>query len=136
MVTLKTRKSGCNKGTATVEAAIIFPVLLMLTFGAMQYGWLFVKTQQITSAARSGARAAIRWHVTEGEVRAAVNDALVNANGLTVKYGPSFPNIEPGRGKGVTVTLISTSRVRLLDILFLPTPETVSASVTMAKEGL
>ena len=42
-----------------VEAAIVFPILLMLTLGAIEYGWLFLNAQQVTNAARQGARIAI-----------------------------------------------------------------------------
>ena len=33
-------------------------VVLLFTFGAIKYGWLFLKAQQITNAARQGARMA------------------------------------------------------------------------------
>ena len=37
---------------------IVGVVMLLFTFGAIKYGWLFLKAQQITNAARQGARMA------------------------------------------------------------------------------
>jgi Flp pilus assembly protein TadG len=124
------------KGTAVVETAIVFPLLLLLMLGVIQYSWLFLKAQQITNAARSGVRAAIRYGATEPDVTLAVTNALA-ATGMTVALPPVItPSIDPGVGNDVTVQLTSTSSVRLLgDVSFLPTPEILHASVTMAKEG-
>ena len=33
------------------EAALVLPILLLVTFGAIRYGWFFLKAQQITNAA-------------------------------------------------------------------------------------
>jgi len=121
------------KGLAIVETAIVLPLLLLLTFGVIQYSWLFLKAQQITNAARSGARVAVRYGAIPDDVTLAVTNALLTT-GVTVKFDP-FPAINLGVGEEITVRLTSTSSVRLLDISFLPTPTELHASVTMAKEG-
>ena len=123
------------KGAAVVETAIVFPVLLLLTLGVIQYSWLFLKAQQITNAARCGARAAVLPDATTGSVGLAVTNALA-ASGMTVGAPVITPSIDPGVGYDVTVRLTSTSSVSLLgDVSFLPTPTELHASVTMAKEG-
>jgi Flp pilus assembly protein TadG len=45
-----------KRGTTMVEMAILLPLLLMLTLGAIEYGWLFSTIQRVTNAARQGAR--------------------------------------------------------------------------------
>ena len=43
----KQRKNKSRRGTMVVEAALILPLLLILTFGGIKYGWLFIKWQQL-----------------------------------------------------------------------------------------
>jgi Flp pilus assembly protein TadG len=131
------------KGAALVELAIVLPLLLMLTIGVIHYSWLFLKAQQITNAARSGARVAIRPDATTNDVQLAVNNALTYAGiGGAAPVPQITPSIDPGMGNEVTVRLtVSTDPainpgVSLLRNSFLwPTPGHLSASVTMAKEG-
>ncbi len=47
-----------QRGAAAVEFALVVPVLLLLVFGAIQYGLYFWATQGGASAARGAARAA------------------------------------------------------------------------------
>ncbi len=136
MVTLKTRKSGRNKGLAVVEAALVFPLLLMLTFGAIHYGWLLMRVNQITNAARQGVRVAIRPNATWADVEYAVANVMTNA-GIS-EYNMSTSGIGVPVGDEITVQLtVSTSdpEIGLIKIPLLPTPEELRASVTMAKEG-
>jgi len=48
-----------QKGVAIIEFAIVLPLLLLLVFGAIEFGLLFYNKQVITNASREGARAAI-----------------------------------------------------------------------------
>ncbi|OQY05716.1 MAG: hypothetical protein B6I25_05260, partial [Planctomycetales bacterium 4572_13] len=50
------RKNKSHRGTAIVETALVLPLLLLLTFGGIKYGWLFIKWQQITNVTRHVAR--------------------------------------------------------------------------------
>ena len=47
-----------ERGAAAVEAAIIFPLLIMLFFGTLEFGLLFRNSHSISKASRSGARVA------------------------------------------------------------------------------
>ena len=132
------------RGAAVVEAAIVLTLLILITLGIMGFGWLFLRVQQITNAARHGARIAVRYNnntdVLLGQVQTGVDNCLTPV-GL-VYTGPVIPTgVNPGRGEPVTVTVTGTG----LDILALrggfgplPAdvfPDSYSASVTMAKEG-
>jgi len=126
-----------RRGAATVEMAIVLPLLLMLTMGAIKYGWLFLKAQQITNAARQGARIAILPDVTEDDVLTAISN-LMTAAGMGSAYLP--PTITPGVGVGpgeaVTVRItVPAANVDIMAIGLLPAPATLGAEVTMAKEG-
>ena len=53
-----------QKGAAVVEFAIILPLLLVLLFGIVEFGFLLYNKAMITNAAREGARAGIVFDVT------------------------------------------------------------------------
>lgn len=77
-----------HRGTAMVEMAFVLPLLLLLLFGVLEFGRLFVEWQIVQSAANSGVRSASLYRAectaatVEQEVRATV-DAVISANPLT-----------------------------------------------------
>ena len=48
---------GRQRGAAAVEFALVFPLLLMLVVGVIDWGWFFFVDQLVTNCAREGARA-------------------------------------------------------------------------------
>jgi Flp pilus assembly protein TadG len=126
-------------GLATVEVALTFPLLLLLTLGAIEYGWLFLKTQQITNAARMGARTAIRPDATVvgvlDEISALMTAGGMGASGYSVLMIPAdITSLEVGDALTVRITVLS-ERIDFIDTALLPTPTNLGAEVTMAKEG-
>jgi hypothetical protein len=49
----------CEKGAELIEFALIFPTLLLVILGIMDFGFLFQRYEVVTNAAREGARIAI-----------------------------------------------------------------------------
>jgi len=47
-----------EKGATLVEFAIVFPVLITLLIGLIEFGWLFARNVDVGHAAREGARLA------------------------------------------------------------------------------
>jgi len=127
------------KGTAIVEAALVFPILLLLTMGAIEYGWLFLKAQQVTNACRQGARIAIRPDAITEDVLSSI-DSLLDVSGLgtsgyTVNITPADITLLP-TGEYVEVEItVPCANVVLIDAGFLPVPTNLRAVVTMTKEG-
>jgi len=83
-----------QKGGAAVEFAIVLPFLVLLVFGAIEFGVLFYNKQVITNASREGARAAItREYEFDTEIKNIIatycngdpdkndDDRLINLNG-------------------------------------------------------
>ncbi|HWJ67630.1 MAG TPA: TadE/TadG family type IV pilus assembly protein [Nocardioides sp.] len=67
------------RGAAAVEFALIMPILLLLVFGIISYGYMLSFRQAISQAAAEGARAAAVAQVAgerDDDAVAAVNDAL------------------------------------------------------------
>ena len=71
-----------RRGVAAVEAAIVMPIVILLTFGFIELGWYVNSVQILHNAARQGARAAVRLENSNAEVQAAVLDSLVSSIGV------------------------------------------------------
>jgi Flp pilus assembly protein TadG len=133
------KKKNNRRGTTVVETVFVLPLLIILTFGGIKYGWLFMRHQQLTNAARQVARVAIR----PGDRTASISSMFVNlmtsANitGAQVTANPTGGKAAIGGNVTVTVSIpdVSASNVDLLKILYLPAPSTMTATVTMSKEG-
>ena len=110
------------------EAALVFPVLLLVTMGALQYGWAFVNLQRITNAARHGARIASALNATDADGEAAIT-ALVG--GLAAA---TYNVTTTGNLTTATVT-VPKATVQLIPWNLLPLPDNLRAVVTMAKES-
>jgi Flp pilus assembly protein TadG len=53
------RKWTSQKGTSAVEFALVLPILIIITFGIIEFGMLIYNQQVLTNASREGARAGI-----------------------------------------------------------------------------
>ena len=137
---VRMRKTSCRRGAVAVEAAIIFPILLLLTLGAIHFGWLFLKAQQLTNAARTGARIAILPGVTvDGDVRPAINSLMTSAGMGDSEYAVT---VTPGDLSTAATGDVITVRITVLaaNVNMVPLPGfsddwNLQGSVTMAKEG-
>jgi Flp pilus assembly protein TadG len=138
MVNVRTRKKCRRWGTASVEAAIVLPIILMVTFGAIKYGWLFLKTQQITNAARNGARMAALPDITDPNVSEMVismlGKASIDANDSDITITPV--SVEGNPAVNVSISIPSRKVDILPNFPWLPNWRNIDASVTMAKEGI
>ena len=61
-----------SRAAATVEMAVVRPVLLTMLFGIIEFGWVFSVRQALTTAAREGARTAALPGTTEDDVEGRV----------------------------------------------------------------
>ncbi len=125
-----------RRALALVETAIVLPLILLLLFGILEYGWLFLRAQQITHAARHGARIGVTADATEESVREGIG-AILKRAGIGASDEPwVFPDpslMATGDTFTVTVT-IPYERVGL-GMPLVPVPENLQASSSMAKEG-
>ena len=137
MVALR-RGSTQLRGIVTVEAAIVLPLIILLTMGLLEYGWLFLKVQHVTNAARQGARVGARADSTAPDIEAAVARSMTSGGIGSVNYELTIApgditELEPGEMLSVTV------RVAYADIglglPLTPTPDALEATVVMAREG-
>ena len=76
------RRLACDKGAELIEFALVFPLLLLVMFGIMDFGLLFQRYETVTNAAREGARIAVLPGYAQADVQARVTQYLA-ASGLT-----------------------------------------------------
>jgi Flp pilus assembly protein TadG len=65
-----------SRGSAVLDAALVFPILLSLTFGAIEYGYYFFVKNTLQGAAREGCRAGIVLNNANTDVTTAVVNYL------------------------------------------------------------
>lgn len=134
------RNSKSRRGTTIVETAIVLPLLLVMSFAIIKYGWLFLKSQQITNAARQVARVAIRKGDRSADINtmftALMNNSNITGANLTVTPAGGVQSVE---GMVTVKVAVDTAKVDILKLdgpwLFLPSPDQLSAEVIMSKEG-
>ncbi|MCI0499667.1 MAG: pilus assembly protein [Planctomycetales bacterium] len=127
-----------RRGTTTVELAIILPVLVVLTFGALKYGLLFLRAQQVTNVARQACRLAIRPYATNAMVENEI-DRLMTAIGLDdTGYSVVMPAVDSlVTAEELTLEItVPTEKIDKLTLpIWLPLPDNIIAEVSMSKEG-
>lgn len=102
----------CERGAELVEFAFVFPTLLLVMLGIIDFGFLFQRYEIVTNAAREGARVAILPGYADADVQARVNQYLT-AGGLTptdpVTVGTPVPIAVGGSGQCVTVRPVTVA---------------------------
>jgi Flp pilus assembly protein TadG len=93
-----------ERGAAAVEFALVFPLLILVLFGVVEYGAVYNAQLQITGAAREAAR---ELAVT-GDAGAARSAALDAAPALVPALAPNdiaFSSATCSPGADITVTI-------------------------------
>ena len=128
-----------RRGLSSVEAAIVLPLVILLLFGLLEFGWAFLKSQQINNAARHGARIGIAYGATAAEIQAGV-DAVMAASGMgssgyTTEILPNDPlTLTTGQLLAVSVT-VDYSNIELIGVPLIPAPATLTGTTSMAREA-
>ena len=124
-----------RRGAAMVEMALVLPILIGLTFGAIEYGWMFFRASQVNQAARHGTRTAVRPAATAEEIEAAVTAVMSDAGFGTSDYSFTVTPTGGAADVGDEVTVAVTANYSPIGGGLVPTPDTVFGTATMAKEG-
>ena len=99
------RRAKCNFGQALVEFALILPILVMLTVGAVDFARAFFSLQVVTNASREGARAGVVLGATSAQVNATMDNVLVTG-GLTAPPSYTIVGVDGAvTGTPTTVTI-------------------------------
>lgn len=123
-----------KKGQATVEFALVLPILLLLMFGIIDFGRVLNEYLVVTAAAREGARSAAVLSsdaTVDSTVRQAASSLNTGGNALVITILPA------DRVSGTQVTVSVSHNVRIFTPLmqeFLPDPFTVTGTAVMRVE--
>jgi Flp pilus assembly protein TadG len=150
-------KNTNQKGAAVVEFAVILPLLLLIIFGIVEFGFIFYNQALLTNASREGARRAIVFRTDADDNRiysgSDVEDAVeqylytdypTNSDLRLVTFGTENLVINPDSTDGdVAITQGDYIEVRVeydYDFLLLPSfagiPQTIklTGKTTMRAE--
>ena len=109
-------------GQALIEMALILPLLLLVIGGIMDFGFLFLRYEVVTNAAREGARVAVLPGYQTADVQARVANYLT-AGGLTDPAPPAAVvyDIEEIIVGGPTIAIVTVTVQYPTQFLFLGT---------------
>lgn len=89
-----------RRGAAAVEAALVTPVLIVITLGAIDVGQFVNVGQTVNSASREGARRAVRNDATStSDVQSTMHTYIAN----------SFPNVSSATLQNATTITMTTT---------------------------
>ncbi|WP_220498155.1 TadE/TadG family type IV pilus assembly protein [Rhodopirellula sp. JC639] len=111
------RKRASRRGAATVEFALIVPVMLTFTFGLIEMGRISIIKEAVVQASREGARVGIRPTASIEDIQARINEelAIMNISSANVVITPSYlGEAEPGDDIRVRITIPIT------DVSYVP----------------
>jgi Flp pilus assembly protein TadG len=88
-----------QKGAALVEMALVAPIIIVVLFAILEFGWIIYSKGVITNASREGARMGVvlrepRW--TEADVTDTVQDYLEKSGFNPADVQVNFPDGPPG----------------------------------------
>jgi len=109
------RQLRCDDGAELIEFALVFPLLLLVLFGIIDFGLLFQRYEAVTNAAREGARVAVLPGYAQADVEARATQYLVAA-GLTATPTFSYTAPQAVNVGGACVTMSTLSAVYLMTI--------------------
>lgn len=88
-----TQRLKSERGAELVEFALVFPLLLLVVLGIVDFGFLFQRMEVVTNAAREGARMAVLPGYATSDVQARVQN-YVTSGGLPTTASPANPLIQ------------------------------------------
>ena len=125
------------RGSESAESVVALPLICIVIFTGLEYGWLALRSLQVDAAARAGVRQAAMAGVSASTVEDAVTAALRRAGmePASVTIDPADPT-QASVGDVVSVQVaVDYSEVGLMGLRrLMPLPETVSGRAAMVKE--
>jgi Flp pilus assembly protein TadG len=126
-------------GSATVEMALVLPLLLLLMFGIAEFGIALYRQEVLTNASREGARAGIVLStppVTTAQIQSVVTNYLTNAGWNAALATVTATGAGGAFGSNVTVTVTFDTTFSILSGLVpgLPATKTLRAQTIMRHE--
>lgn len=119
MATLTTARRSTERGQAVIELALTLPLLLLVVFGIIDFGFMFQRYEAVTNAAREGARLGVLADYTAAEAQNRALDYLA-ASGLNGDIracgtGPIVKNSRCAQMTTSTVVVAGSTPAKTVD---------------------
>lgn len=116
------RRARGERAQATVEFALVLPILVLILFGVFAFGRAFWTYQQLSAATSEGARRAAVSRTNSDKTTAVTNAVKnaapsLNANKITVSISPDGSSTWTS-GSSVSVTAKYPEQIKILGITF------------------
>lgn len=111
------RRLASDRGSATLELALLGPALLLLTLLIVQTAMWFHARQVAQAAAEQGARAARAYQGTEADGRQATNASFTRLKGSRVTEGSVTVVSRRDNAAGTVTVTLQTKAVRVTPFL-------------------
>ena len=127
-----------EEGQDIVEFALVLPILMIVLFGIIDFGWIFYSTAMVGNAAREGARFAVMNYEgsvsTPGDLTTLTNQVELNVQtSLPAYLKNSFSALDVQVDEGITassadpcINVTVKSNIKL----FTPVVSTITGSTT------
>ena len=99
-----TRRLKSQRGAELIEFALIFPLLLLVLLGIVDFGFLFQRYEVLTNATREGARLAALPNYTDDDVKRRVCQFLLTGGVPTTGCGTAAAPAATPTNPAVTIT--------------------------------
>lgn len=122
-----------RRATAVVETAVMAPLVMLGTLGIMEVGYSFMVRQNLTLAAREGARVGVLPGATSGDVQTTVTTVMQN-------FGLSGYSTNINMGSTTDPTVVVTVSMPFSRASFtgglIGGSFNIAATASMRKEGV
>jgi TadE-like protein len=99
-----TRRLKSQRGAELIEFALIFPLLLLVLLGIVDFGFLFQRYEVLTNATREGARLAALPNYSDDDVKRRVCQFLLTGGVPTTGCGTAAAPAATPTNPAVTIT--------------------------------
>ena len=99
-----TRRLKTQRGAELIEFALIFPLLLLVLLGIVDFGFLFQRYEVLTNATREGARLAALPNYSDDDVKRRVCQFLLTGGVPTTGCGTAAAPAATPTNPAVTIT--------------------------------
>ena len=119
------RRAADERGASAIDMAIVFPIVLFLIFGIIQFGVWYHAADIARAAAQEGARTASAYQSTAAAGAASAQRVLAdNATGMI-----SHTSIIPYRDQNVATVTVKGQALQVIPFIPLSITETATAPV-------
>lgn len=124
------------RAAATVELAVVMPLLLAILFGIIEYGWVFSVRQAMATASREGARVAALPGSTDEDIETRLAEVLTPLGLTEGKYEVYLTHSTPENPVEMVELRVKYSDITLLGNFFTDEDFYLVAKCSMRKEVL